>query len=62
MDMEAERLRLQYLGVLGLLAQCSAYVPEDIREMIETAFRDACEADCALYWRRILDRLEIGVR
>jgi hypothetical protein len=52
----------RYLGALGLLAECSVHVPEDIREMIEAAFEDACAAASGLYWRRILSRLEIGVR
>lgn len=53
--------RMQYLGVLGLLSQCSVYVPEDIREMIELAFTDACKGG-RLQWRRVLDRLEIEAR
>ena len=50
--------RLYYLGLLGLLAECSVYVPEDVREMIEQAFEDAC-TDGDLRWRRVLDRVEI---
>lgn len=51
---------LRYLGVLGLLAECSVYVPEEQRECIERAFKDACEAHPKLRWRRMLNRLEIG--
>jgi len=51
----------RYLGALGLLAECSVYVPEDIREMIEQAFADACEGDPGLRWKRILNRVEIEV-
>lgn len=50
--------RMRYLGVLGLLCETSVYVPEDIRESIESALQDAC-ADGKLQWRRILDRYEI---
>ena len=35
-------LKTRYLGVLGLLGECSLYVPEDIRAMIEEAMEDAC--------------------
>ncbi len=52
---------MRYLGTLGLLAECSVYVPEDVREMIESAFTDASNAIPSLKWRRILDRLEIEV-
>jgi hypothetical protein len=52
---------IRYLGALGLLAECFVYVPEDIREMIEAAFKDACEANPNLKCRRLLDRLEIEV-
>ena len=50
---------LRYLGVLGLLGECSVFVDEDIRESIERAFADACAAHPTLRWRRILDRIEI---
>lgn len=53
---------MRYLGALGLLAECSVHVPEDLREMIETAFDHAVAANSGLSWRRILDRLEIEVR
>jgi hypothetical protein len=45
----------RYLGVLGLLVQCSVYVPEEIRELIEQAFRDALEANPELMWWRTLN-------
>jgi len=50
--------RMKYLGVLGLLCEASVYVPEDIRDSIETALEDAC-ADGKLEYRRILNRFEI---
>jgi hypothetical protein len=53
--------RMKYLGVLGLLSQCSVHVPDDINESIESAFVDAC-ADGRLQYRRILNRLEIEPR
>lgn len=55
--MESEHMR--YLGTLGLLSQCSVYVPEDIREMIAMAFDDACQANPNLRQRRTLNLLEI---
>lgn len=58
--MQSEHMR--YLGLLGLLAECSVYVPEDIRESIERAFDDATTDNPQLSWRRILDRLEIETR
>ena len=53
---------MRYLGALGLLCACSVHVPEDIREMIEAALADACEANPGLTWRRVLGRLEIETR
>lgn len=50
--------RMRYLGVLGLLCQCSVYVPEELRESIESALDDAC-ADGKLRWKRYLDRYDI---
>jgi hypothetical protein len=50
--------RMKYLGVLGLLAESAVYVPEDIREQIESAMDDAC-ADGRLRWKRVLNRIEI---
>lgn len=49
---------MRYLGCLGLLCEASVYVPEELRESIESALEDAC-ADGTLTWRRILDRYEI---
>ena len=51
-------LKTRYLGVLGLLGECSLYVPEDIRAMIEEAMEDACR-DGSLKWRRVLSVIEI---
>lgn len=53
--------RMRYLGCLGLLAECSVHVPEDLRDLIERAMEDACAAIPTLTWRRILDRIEIEV-
>jgi hypothetical protein len=53
--------RFRYLGALGLLCQCSVYVPEDLRQMIETALVDAQDNDPSLKVRRVLDRFEIEV-
>jgi hypothetical protein len=52
---------MRYLGALGLLMECSVYVPEDLRECIESAFQDACAANDHWKWRRILNRIEIIV-
>jgi hypothetical protein len=57
-DVPDERTR--YLGVLGLLTECSPYVDDELRERIMEAFDDAC-ADGRLTWRRIADRVEIEV-
>lgn len=56
-------LYMRYLGVLGLLAECSVYLPsddegEDMRQQIIEAFTDA-QTNHPLVWRRILNRLEI---
>lgn len=53
-------LRMRYAGVLKVLEECSVYVPEDVREMIEHAFTDAA-ATGRFKWRRVLNRLEIDV-
>lgn len=50
---------LRYLGALGVLAECSVYVPEDVRESIERCFADAVQHHPTLQYRRVLDRLEI---
>lgn len=57
-----EDLYMRYLGVLGILSECSVYVPEEEREMIEAAFIDACESHPSLRWKRILNRIELEVR
>lgn len=51
--------RMRYLGVLGLLGECSVHVPEELREQIETAMEHAC-ADGRLKWKRVLNRIEIS--
>lgn len=52
---------MRYLGALGLLCECSVYVPEEIREMIEIALEEARAANPELRTRRVLNRLEIEV-
>jgi hypothetical protein len=49
---------LRYLGVLGLLGECSVYVPEEIRETIKMAMDDAASHH-PLRVIRMLDRIEI---
>ena len=61
--MNDDTLYMRYLGALGLLAECSVYLPnddegEEMRQQIIVAFTDA-EATHPLRWRRILNRLEI---
>lgn len=56
-DPDVRELYVRYLGVLGLLAECSVYVTEDERECIERAFGHAEEY--GLCWRRVLDRFSI---
>ena len=60
---ERNDLYMRYLGVLGLLAECSVYLPssdegEEMRQQFIEAFSDA-EKHHPLRWRRILNRLEI---
>ncbi len=55
-----QQARMRYVGVLALLMECSVYVPEDLRESIIDAFKDACK-DGTLRWRRVLNRIEIEV-
>jgi hypothetical protein len=54
---EMNELRMKYAGLLGLLQECSVYVPEDTRESIEQAFTDA--EKYSFKWKRILNRIEI---
>lgn len=53
-------LRMRYAGVLGLLSECSVYVPEEVRGRIEAAFVDASSTGRFKY-SRTLNRLEIEV-
>jgi hypothetical protein len=53
-------LYMRYLGVLGILAECSIHVREEEREAIEWALNDACKHH-PLRWHRVLDRIEIEV-
>lgn len=55
-------VRMRYLGALGVLADCSVHVPEDVRSQIERVMEDACRHDPGLTWRRVLDRIDIEVR
>ena len=56
--MNDNKLYIRYLGLLGILMECSVYVPEEVREQIADAFDDACE-EGKLKWKRVLDRMEI---
>jgi hypothetical protein len=53
-------IQARYAGVLKLLEECSPYVPEELREMIEIAHADAA-ATGPFKARRVLDRCEIEV-
>ena len=55
------REHMNYLGALGLLAECAVYVPEEVRQMIEQALEDGRATNPDLQWKRILDHIEIGV-
>lgn len=55
------QLYMQYLGVLQLLCNVSVHVPEEERECMEDALRDAAALIPALQWRRVLDRLDIEI-
>lgn len=57
-------VKYQYLGVLGLLAECSAHMGEtvdanELRGLIETALNDAQKVVPNLRWKRMLNRFEI---
>ena len=51
-------LYMRYLGVLGLLCECSVQVDDETRETIEQALNDACKHH-GLVWRRTLNRFDI---
>ena len=65
--MPDDRLRMLYLGCLGLLARCSLGLADaeepadDLRDSIETALMDAQSAGIPIRWRRILNRIEVEV-
>lgn len=52
---------LRYLGCLGLLGECAVYVPDELREQIEAAMRDAVAHDADLRFKRVLNRMEVEV-
>lgn len=52
---------MKYLGVLGLLAEASPFVPEPLRECMLEACQDGIEAVPGLRVRRVLDRIEVEV-
>lgn len=52
---------MRYFGVLGLLCECAVYVPADVRDQIDSALTDACNANPQLHWRGILDSRVIEV-
>lgn len=57
-----DKIRTQYLGCLGLLADCSVHIAgyesDELRDSIETAMMDA-ERMKLVRWRRILNRIEV---
>jgi hypothetical protein len=52
---------LRYLGCLGLLGLCAVYVPDELREQIEAALRDAVAHDKHLRFKRVLNSMEVEV-
>jgi hypothetical protein len=59
---------MQYLGCLGLLANCSVALhdtvedmADDLRESIQQALDDAQAIGLPIRWRRILNRIEVEV-
>lgn len=50
---------MRYLGLLGILEDCSVQVDEETRERIEDAFADACRNNPGWGWKRILNRIEL---
>lgn len=55
-------VRMRYLGVLKILEEASPYVPQEVREMIEDAFADACKYDDTLVTYAQLNRRCIEVK
>ncbi len=53
--------QMRYFGVLGLLCECAVWAPDDLRDQIDQALADACQANPHLKYRRILNRREIEV-
>lgn len=60
------QFRMQYLGVLSLLASCSVALRDTIecsadetRDLIEEALTDAQKLIPALHWRRMLNLIEV---
>ena len=57
-EIKDTELYLRYLGVLGLLGQCSVYVDDDLRETIIMAMEDAASHH-PVRVVRVLNRVEI---
>jgi len=57
-------LKMQYLGVLNLLAENAVFMPndkEEERDCIEQAFRDAEELIPTFKWKRILQSYQVWI-
>lgn len=58
------QIKMQYLGVLGLLAECSVHMrnspdTDELRGLIEHAMGSAQETIKNFRWKRILNRFEV---
>jgi hypothetical protein len=63
---DAPQIRQQYLGVLGLLAECSVHLREssdsdELRALIEEALMDASGVIPSLKWKRVLNSFTVEV-
>jgi hypothetical protein len=62
---DSTQLRMQYLGVLNLLANISVYIhgteAPEFRALIQDALEDAQEIIPELRWKRIINRFELDL-
>jgi len=56
---EASKIRMQYSGAVGLLADLALQVDEESRESIEQAVEDWCKIT-GWTWKRTLSRISLN--
>lgn len=54
----SQDMRMQFLGCLGLLGECSVHVDDELREMIAEALESATVLIPGSRAKRVLDRVE----